>query len=166
MTLFSRFASISLLLAVASCSNPSSGPSSTIIDNSLIRLTTSASAGVIEAGSPVTLRASLKNEGSEAITLHFGDSCQILPYIRNDRGERVIPAGGGWGCLTVITQLSLAPGQSKVHEYSLKKAESGLAGTRLVELQFELPAGRYFFTAEVPAPGVTLRSEPIQLIVK
>ena len=30
----------------------------------------------------------------------------------------------------------------------------------------ELPPGRYYFTAEVPAPQVTLRSDPVELIVK
>jgi hypothetical protein len=165
MNLFSRYAFTFSLLSVASC-NDASGPSSAIIDNTLLRLSASASANVIYPGSPVTLRATLKNEGSEPITLHFSDSCQILPYIRTGGGKSVIPSGGGWGCLTVITQLSLAPGESRVHEYVLKKTESALAGTRNAQMQFELPAGRYYFTAEVPASQVTLRSEPVELIVK
>jgi hypothetical protein len=96
---------------------------------------------------------SLVNEGSEATTLHFGDSCQIIPTIRNAAGEIVVPGGGGWACLTVITHLTLIPGQPVVREF---------VWTGSTEFRSELPLrplppGKYFFTAEVPQGEATLR---------
>lgn len=162
MTLFSRYASVSLLMAVASCHDPASPPSSTCIGDTLLCLTTSASAREFVAGSPVTLRISLTNEGVQPVTLHFGDGCQILPYIRDAGGEKVIPWGGGWGCTLALTQLSLAPGQSVVREY----VWTGSTAFRSEMPLLPLPSGRYYFTAEVPAGEGILRSEPIELILK
>jgi hypothetical protein len=168
MTLFSRFASICLLLAVASCSDPTSPRSSVLIGDNLLRLTASASTREIEFGSPVTLRVSLTNEGAETVTLQFGSSCQILPYIHNAGGARVLPAADdGWACLGVLTQLSLDPGQSEVKEYVWKGSSKFRSEPPLPAL----PRGRYYFTAEVPEyrgepPRLTLRSEPLELILK
>ena len=119
-----------------------------------IRLSVSGSAAEIERGSPVTFRVDLVNEGSEAATLHFGDSCQIVPTIRNAFGEVVLPSGGAWGCLTVITQLTLLPGQPVVREY----VWTGSTAFQSEMPLRPLPAGKYFFTAEVPQGEATLRA--------
>jgi hypothetical protein len=119
-----------------------------------IRLSVSSSSGEVVRGSPVTFRVALVNEGTEAATLHFGDSCQINPYLRNAVGEMVLPTGGGWGCLTVITQLTLLPGQPVVREYVWTGSTSFQSE---MPLRF-LPPGRYFFTAEVPQGEATLRA--------
>lgn len=162
MTLFSRFGFTALLLAVASCHDPAAPVSSTLIGDNLIRLTTSASTREFVAGSPVTLRISLTNEGLQPVTLHFSDGCQILPYIRDAGGEKVIPWGGGWGCTLAVTQLSLAPGQSVVREYVWTGSTAFQSEMPLLPL----PRGRYYFAAEVPADEEKLRSAPIELILK
>jgi hypothetical protein len=118
-----------------------------------IRLSVSSSSAEVVRGSPVTLRIDLVNEGSEAITLHFGDSCQIVPTIRDASGEIVVPTGG-WGCLTVVTQLTLLPDQPVVREYVWTGSTAFQSEMPLVPL----PPGRYFFTAEVPQGEATLRA--------
>jgi hypothetical protein len=124
-------------------------------------LTVSGSSAEIVGGTPMTFRVSLVNEGSEAVTLHFGDSCQINPYIRNALGEMVLPTGGGWGCLTVITQLTLLPGQPVVREY----VWTGSTAFQSEMPLRSLPPGTYFFTAEVPQGEATLRATT-QVVLK
>ena len=119
-----------------------------------IRLSVSSSSTEIERGSPVTFRVDLVNEGSEAATLHFGDSCQIIATIHNAAGEIVLPEGGWWGCLTVITHLTLVPGQPVVREY----VWTGSTAFQSEMPLRPLPPGKYFFTAEVPQGEATLRA--------
>ncbi len=173
MTLFSRYALASVLFAVASCNDPAGPTSSTLIGDNLIRLTTSASAREITAGSPVTLRVSLTNEGAESVTLHFGSSCQILPYVRDARGAGVIPQqGDGYACLGILTHLTLAPGQSEVHEYVWTGSTRFLRSMSSPPELPLMPPGRYYFTAEVSGyagevPGrMILRSEPLEIVLK
>ena len=119
-----------------------------------IRLSVSRSSAEVVRGSPVTFRVDLVNEGTEAATLHFGDSCQINPIIRNSVGEIVLPTGGRWGCATVLTQLTLLPGQPVVREY----VWTGSTAFQSEMPLRSLPPGRYFFTAEVPQGEATLRA--------
>jgi len=119
-----------------------------------IRLSVSSSSDEVVRGSPITFRISLVNEGAEAATLHFGDSCQIVPTIRNASGEIVLPWGGAWGCLTVITQLTLLPGEPVIREYVWTGSTAWQSEMPLRPL----PAGLYFFTAEVPQGEATLKA--------
>lgn len=157
MTLFSQIAVVSVVVAMLACDSATAPPSSVTIGDNVVRLTASASARELFAGSPVTLRIALTNEGSDAVTLHFGDSCQLLPYIRNSAGSIVLP-NGGWVCLTVLTQLTLAPGQSEVNDYIW----TGSTSFRSEMPLRPLPPGRYYFTAE----SGQLRTPPIELILK
>ena len=139
-----------ILVGLGACGEAVAPATSTRVGD--IQLTLSASASEVNRGSPVTFHVNLVNEGSEAATLHFSDSCQIVPTIRNSRGEYVLPQGGWWGCLTALTQLTLLPGQPVVRDY---------VWTGSTEFQSEMPLlplspGKYFFTAEVPADEATL----------
>jgi hypothetical protein len=118
-----------------------------------IRLSVFSSSAEVVPGTPVTFQVSLVNEGSEATTLHFRDSCQIIPTIRNASGEIVVPFGGSWACLTVVTQLTLLPGQPVVREY----VWTGSTAFQSEMPLRSLPRGKYFFTAEVPQGEATLR---------
>jgi hypothetical protein len=128
--------------------------SSTQIGENLIRLTVSSSASEVVRGAPVTLRATLVNEGTKAVSLHFGDSCQINPYIRNSVGETVLPSNGHWVCLTVLTELTLAPLQSVERDF----VWTGSTTFSPEEPLRPFPPGKYSFTAEVPAGEGTLRA--------
>jgi hypothetical protein len=149
-----------LVLGSASCQDPVA-PSSVRVDDNLVRLTATASARELAAGTPVTLRITLTNEGRRSVTLHFGSGCQILPYIRDARGVNVIPEGG-WFCTAALTQLTLAPGQAEIREYEW----TGSTAFRSELPLRPLPSGRYYFAAEVASGEGTLRTEPIELVLK
>jgi hypothetical protein len=99
-------------------------------------------------------RVELVNEGTEAVTLHFSDSCQIIPTIRNAVGQVVV---GHWGCLAVLTQLTLLPGQSVVQDF----VWAGSTEFQSREPSPALPPGKYFFTTEVPSAEATLRATTV-----
>lgn len=150
-----------ILVAFGGCREAVAPESSVPIGDAFIQLTVSSSAPEVARGFPVTFRANLENVGSAAATLHFGDSCQIVPYLTDRLGQVVLPAGGSWGCLTVITQLSLQPGESVVREY---------VWTGSTDFQSEmplrpLPVGKYFFTVKVPSGEATL-SVTTEIILK
>ena len=140
-----------MVVLTAACSEATE-PSSAKVG--VIRLSVSSSSDEVVRGSPVTFRVSLVNEGAETATLHFGDSCQIVPTIRNAWGEVVLPSGGHWGCLTVITQLTLLPGEPVIEEY----VWTGSTAFQSEMPLRPLPPGTYFFTAEVPQGEATLKA--------
>lgn len=151
MNLIRRTAVAGIVIAAGACSEAVAPTASARVG--AILLTVSGSSAEVVRGSPVTFRVSLVNEGSEAATLHFGDSCQIVPTIRNALGEIVLPAGGAWGCLTVLTQLTLLPGQPVIQDY----VWTGSTAFQSEMPLRPLPAGKYFFTVEVPSGEATLR---------
>ena len=161
MKSFCAFAVGFLVLVAGGCQN-AAAPSSTIIDDNLIRLTAAASAREVVAGTPVTLRITLTNEGTKSVTLHFNSGCQILPYIQDARGVNVIPDGGGYGCTAALTQLTLSPGQAEVREYIW----TGSNAFQSEMLLRPMPPGAYYFSAEVEAHDAELRTEPIELLLK
>ena len=150
-----------MLVATGACSEAIAPTSSTTVGANLVRLTVSASSTEVVRGSLATVEITLVNEGSEPVTLHFGDSCQILPYLRNGFGKVVIPEVGGWGCLTVLTQLTLLPQQPVVRQYFW----IGTAAFLTQRPMFSLPPGprflspgKYFLSAEVPSAEAMLRA--------
>ena len=161
MKLICGFVLALLVLSGATCQDPVA-PSSVRVDDSVVRLAATASARELVVGTPVTLRVILTNDGTKPVTLHFNSGCQILPYIRNTRGINVLPEGGGWMCTAALTQLTLLPGQSETREY---KWTGSTAFQSEMPLR-PLPSGRYFFAAEVESREGTLRTEPIELILK
>jgi len=146
-----RWTCIAGMVVLAGACSEATGPSAKI---GAIRLSVSSSSDEVVRGSPITFRVSLVNEGVEAATLHFGDSCQIVPTIRNASGEIVLPWGGAWGCLTVITHLTLLPDEPVIQEYVWTGSTAWQSEMPLRPL----PPGTYFFTAEVPQGEATLRA--------
>jgi hypothetical protein len=143
-----------MFVLVEGCGDATAPISSTQIGANQLRLTVSASASEVTRGTPVDLHVTLVNEGMQTVTLHFGDSCQINPYIRNSAGEVVLPAGGGWGCLTVLTDLTLAPKESLSRDYVWTGSTDFASEMPLRPL----PAGTYVFSAKVPAAEMTLNA--------
>lgn len=148
-----------ILISTVACSETIAPASSARFG--AIRLTVSSSSREVVRGSPVTFRVNLVNEGSSAATLHFGDSCQIVPTVRNAFGEIVLPPGGAWGCLTAISQLTLLAGQAVLQQY----VWTGSTAFQSEMPLRPLPPGRYFFSAEVPSDEATLRVT-IEIILK
>jgi hypothetical protein len=63
--------------------------------------------------------------GSDTVTLHFSDSCQLMPYVASSSGLIVDPPGGSWACATVLTSLTLAPGEVRSEEVHVGSAAQG-----------------------------------------
>jgi hypothetical protein len=150
------------LFGLIACSSPMEPPSKVDVGGTTLSLSVTASGNEIVGSSPVTFTIRLLNEGAQSVTLHFGSGCQISPYIRASSGAVVLPSGGGWGCTTALTQLSLAAGESVVREY---------VWTGSTEFQSEmplrpLPKGRYFFSAVVPSGEAMLRSRAVEVVVR
>jgi hypothetical protein len=124
------------------------------------RLTVSASRSVIPAGETATITFRLQNVGSGPQTLHFGDACQLMPYVANGLGLIVYPQGGGWGCATVITSLTLAPGEVKTEEVHVGSAAQG------PDRYVQLGAGQYSAYAKVPSSEYRLQSEALRFTVR
>jgi hypothetical protein len=152
MNLLRGIAVAGMLVVIGGCTDATAPISSTQLGANQVRLTVSASSPEVTRGSPVKLHVTLVNEGTQAVTLHFGDSCQINPYIRNAAGEIVLPGGGAWGCLTVLTSLTLAPFESVSRDFVWAGSSDFVSEMPLRPL----PAGMYFFSAKVPAGEVTL----------
>jgi len=152
MNLFRWTAVAGMVVAIGGCGNATAPISNSRIGANHVRLTVSASASEVTRGSPVNLHVTLVNEGTQAVTLHFGDSCQINPYIQNMVGEVVLPGGGAWACLTVLTSLTLAP-QGSVSRDFVWRGSTDFASEMPLR---PLPAGMYFFSAKVPAGEMTL----------
>jgi hypothetical protein len=150
-----------MLVVIGACSDPIAPISSTQLGANQVRLTVSASSPEVTRGSPVNLHVTLVNEGTQAVTLHFGDSCQINPYIRNTAGEIVLPGGGAWGCLTVLTSVTLAPGENITRDYVWTGSTDFASEMPLRPL----PPGRYLFSAEVPA-GETRLGAGVEITLK
>ena len=154
MHLFRLTAAAGVIVVIGACRDATSPISNTELGANQVRLTVSASSSEVVRGSPVALRVTLVNEGTQAITLHFGDSCQIKPYIRNAAGEIVLPGGGAWGCLTVLTSVTLAPLENISRDYVWTGSTDFASEMPLRPL----PPGRYLFSAEVPAGETRLRA--------
>ena len=71
-----------------------------------------------------TFSARVENVGMTTTALTFPSSCQVLPYFLDARtGQPVIPRGGGFACLTVITHVSLGPGESLPQSFPVRSGD-------------------------------------------
>jgi hypothetical protein len=154
MKLLRSVAVAGILFGAAGCRQSLAPTSSTEIGANLVRLTVSASSTQVIRGFPVTIHITLVNQGTETVTLHFRDSCQINPYIHNSAGEVVLPGGGGYICATVLTDLTLAPGDTVARDFVWTGSTTFASAMPLRPL----PPGKYVFTAQVPADEATLRA--------
>jgi hypothetical protein len=108
-----------------------------------------------------TVTFTLRNVSSETITLRFSSSCQILPYVTDRRTQQIVhPGGGGWVCATVVTGLTLAPGESSTQQIQLRAANAATYPF------VALPPGAYETYAEIDAyrdnSRFSLRSTSVQ----
>ncbi len=150
------FLAVSCLLAVACSASVTTRPSAA----GPLRPTASITVSVIPAGDTATIVFRLQNVGSDTVTLHFSDSCQLNPYVSSSFGLIVYPPGGGWVCATALTSLTLRPGESTTQE--LKVGGMGLSLNSYVPLG----AGDYSAYARVPSSEYTLQSEPVRFTVR
>jgi hypothetical protein len=114
-------------------------------------------------GDTATVTFTLRNVSSQAITLGFSSSCQILPYVTDRRTQQIVhPRGGGWVCLTVVTGLTLAPGESSTQQVQVRAANAA------THPFVALPPGQYETYAQIDAyrdnSPFSLRSASLQFL--
>ncbi len=151
-----RSIALILLLGVACADGvaPAHGP---------LRLTVNTESILLRVGDTNTVVFRLSNVGAETLRLTFSDSCQILPYVVERRRHAVVhPAGGGWGCFTAITSLTLTPGASRVVPLLLRGGTSATTDGGEVRL----PRGEYYAYARLEHPAYALRSTLVTIDVR
>lgn len=146
-----------LVSALAACGDASpSSPS----DSSSLTLTATISQPVLQPGDIATLTFRLRNTGTAPRSLQFPSSCQLMPYIATPSETLVYPAGGSWVCATVLTTLTLPPGEAKVETLLVTLRPSELSSV------YGLPAGDYVAYARVEGSSLALQSEKVAFTVK
>jgi hypothetical protein len=73
---------------------------------------------IYQAGQPVNITVQVLNTGSVRAELEFGSSCQATYGVEDDGGSTVYNWSMHHSCLTVVTNLSLAPGANKTYEFT------------------------------------------------
>ncbi|HET7694966.1 MAG TPA: hypothetical protein VFK57_04605 [Vicinamibacterales bacterium] len=97
----------------------------------------------------------IDNISGSAVNLTFPSSCQVLPSFSDRAGRAVTPVGGGFACLTVITELSLLPGVSFMQPFTVKAGSTP-------EAQFVvLPPGEYTIRGRLEDTVYKLESAPL-----
>ena len=150
-----RVAAFLLLIAASGCAANPAGP----WRQGPLRLTATIDKIQLAPGATAVATFRLENTGSTAVTLDFSSSCQVMPFIALRPSNQIVhPAGGGWACATVLTQLTLAP--NSAHDVQLqvigRDARPGLV---------TLPPGDYAFFARVESTQHALQSAPVSLSV-
>ena len=137
------------ILALAACGGTPTSPSQQG------RLTLTITPGPVFLGSPnpaLLFFITLKNTGSDTVTLNFPSSCQVMRYIAERSTGRIVhPAGGSWACATVSTTLTLVAGLARIDPVSVSTMSA-------IPEVVRLPAGDYVIYAKVDATNYHLQS--------
>lgn len=151
---FALFLGISVL--AAGCSATVTSPS----NPAAIRVTVQATPTFVGIdGAMFTLR--VENIGTTVVDLTFPSSCQVLPYFVNrTTGQAVTPVGGGFVCLTVITNQTVRPGQGFSQVYTVR------AGSVPLPQAIVLPPGDYSIYARLEDSTLRATSDPVPFSVR
>jgi hypothetical protein len=112
------------------------------------------------AGGTALFAIRLDNISSSPVNLTFPSSCKLLPYFTDRAGRAVIPEGGGFACLAVVTQLTLSPGVSLIETYTVTR------GTTPESPFIVLPPGEYTIRGRLEDTVYKLESEPLAFAVQ
>ena len=74
------------------------------------------SATQLPQGAPDTVAVTITNTNNYAVTLSAG-GCPLLFYVTDSRGATVVPSGGGWYCVAIVTRMTLAPGARETRTF-------------------------------------------------
>lgn len=103
----------------------------------------------------------LQNTSAESIEITLPSSCQVMPYVVERRtGRTVSPSGGGWVCATVITKLTLGPGETHTDTAHV------IAGTDPRSPHLVVPPGDYAIYAKLEDYTFKLQSESVPFSVR
>lgn len=161
--MMSRLVGTSLLFFVAAlgCSTAPTDPA--LPEAGGLRLDGSISSQTVRLGAQSVLTFRLSNLSEETVKLDFGSSCQITPFIETAGGRDVYP-GGGYGCLTVLTSLTLLPRGERLTTMEV------FGGHIRPDIYtgYPLPVGRYraYAILEGNSRGIELRSTYVEFEVR
>lgn len=147
---------IAAAVSLAACGSPSA-PS----DQGPLRLTVEPLRPL--TGSPSTAEFALKlqNTGPMPVAITFPSSCQVMPYVVARGSSRIVaPEGGGWSCLAVITNLTLAPGETHTATAHV------VAGTDQRSPFIVVPPGEYAIYARLEDSTFKLQSDSVPFSVR
>ena len=102
----------------------------------------------------------VENISQSVVNLTFPSSCQVLPHFTDRDGRAVSPVGGGFACLTVISNLTLQPGASFIRTYTVKP------GTAPDAQFLVLPPGEYRIRGRLEDTVYKLESDPLPFTVQ
>jgi len=99
------FAPLALLAALA-CRNQPLAPSSAAGLTLALTLTRTS----LQRGESDTITITLTNTNPDTVFLGVG-GCPLVFFVTDARGATVVPAGGNWFCIDILTRLTLSPGE-------------------------------------------------------
>jgi hypothetical protein len=145
-----------LFLAVAALAASGCGASATAPSDAPLRVTVSVNPTFVADPSSASFSLAAENISQGVVDLTFPSSCQLLPYfVERTTRQVVTPAGGGFACLTVITQASLVSGE-KLARSVLVKSGTTPDGQNIV-----LPPGEYLIYGRLEDQRYRLKSEEL-----
>jgi hypothetical protein len=153
-----HLAGLSLALAaVVGCGGSSTAPSPA----GPLRLTVAPLQTLVGSPSSAQFSIRLENVSMQTVALDFPSSCQLMPYVfSRSTGRMVLPTGGGWGCATVITSLTLGAGESHVQTVTF------MVPGPAIDPLFPVPPGDYTMYARLEDTKYKLQSESVSFSLK
>lgn len=142
-------------LVAGACSARVTGPSD---PEAVLRITVTQNPTF--AGGMAVFSIRVENISGSTVNLTFPSSCQVLPHFTDPSGRAVTPVGGGFACLTVITQQSLRPGASFSETFTVRP------GTTPEGQSIVLPAGEYRIRGRLQDTVYKLESAPVAFTVQ
>ena len=94
------------------CHGEPTGPSSA----RGLTLSLAVSAAQLQRGELDTIAVTITNTNRYAVSLSAG-GCPLLFYVTDARGATVVPSGGGWVCIAIVRQITLAPGAHQTQSF-------------------------------------------------
>ena len=72
---------------------------------------------VYDPGNLAKVSVTLTNIGLNAVTMHFANPCFAQFVVLDPTGEAVYNSSKWWGCIQVLADVTLAPGESRSHVF-------------------------------------------------
>lgn len=147
-----RFSGLVLAAVVAAgaCSARVTGPTP---GSDPLRVTVSQNPTLVGGMAVFSIR--VDNISDSTVNLTFPSSCQVLPAFTDRSGRTVTPIGGGFACLTVITNQTLRAGASFSQAFTVKP------GTTPDGQFVVLPPGEYVIRGRLQDTVYKLESDPL-----
>lgn len=150
-----RVFSLFLFTLAAACSATVTGP-----QPDALRLSATTSTSDVPPGGKAVVTFRLENRASTPAVIPFPNSCHVMPYVATRPSSTIVyPAGGGWTCAAILTELVVPANGAVTTELTLVKGQHGIG-------QAGLPAGEYAVFARMEARDRTIESAPVVVTLR